>query len=212
LLDGVNARQFDRPVNPALLIAANDAASAWSSAFADAVAARNAAEAATQNKQHARAAYEAALRPIVRQLQSLPEVTNGDRASLGITVASPRRSVVPPPPSPRVAIVDAGARLTHTLRLFDTAALAPGGNARGRTARPRGAARAELFVAFTPPGSPAPSDLDAFRYVQSISDGHATLSFDAARGGQQAHYLARWVNTAGQPGPWSETASATVAA
>lgn len=215
----VNERQFDWSLNPVLIMAINDAATAWGPAYAEAIAARAAAEAATQNKQEARAAYEAALRPLIRQLQTLVEVTDADRASLGITIRAKATRSVPPPKSRPVAIVSAGERLTHALRLVDEASPS-------RTARPRGAARAELFVALTAPNAPAPplpsptgaaggstgADTGPYRYVGSVSDGATTLSFDAAKGGQQAHYIARWVNTAGTPGPWSDTASATVAA
>jgi len=219
LVDIVNTRQFDWSLNPVLILTLNDAAAAWGPAYAAAIAARAAAEAATQTKQEARAAYEAALRPLIRQLQTLVEVTDADRASLGITIRSKASRSVPPPKSRPVAIVSAGERLTHALRLVDEAALTSGGNGRARTARPRGAARAELFVALTAPNAPAPTppppsgaDTGPYRYVGSVSDGATTLSFDAAKGGQQAHYIARWVNTAGTPGPWSDTASATVAA
>lgn len=219
LLNLVNDHQFDWPVNGGFLIDANDAQETWAAAYAAAVAARAAAEAATKTKQQARADYEAALRPLVRQLQALPEVSDADRANLGITIRTKGPRSVPPPTSRPVAIVASGERLTHALRLVDEAGLTTGGSARGRTARPRGAARAEVFVALTPPGSPAPppprpvdSAPTVYRYVGSVSDGSTTLTFDAAKGGQQAHYLARWVNTAGEPGPWSETVSATVAA
>ncbi|NUQ10425.1 MAG: hypothetical protein HUU24_15360, partial [Phycisphaerae bacterium] len=37
-------------------------------------------------------------------------------------------------------------------------------------------------------------------------------TFDGADGGKPAHYMLRWINTKGQPGPWSETATATVGA
>ena len=36
--------------------------------------------------------------------------------------------------------------------------------------------------------------------------------FDGADGGKQAHYMLRWVNTRGETGPWSETATATIGA
>ncbi|NOS99123.1 MAG: hypothetical protein HOP29_00670 [Phycisphaerales bacterium] len=38
------------------------------------------------------------------------------------------------------------------------------------------------------------------------------LDFDGPDGGKNAHYLLRWVNTRGEKGPWSETATATVGA
>jgi hypothetical protein len=39
-----------------------------------------------------------------------------------------------------------------------------------------------------------------------------TAVYDGADGGKTAHYMLRWVNTNGEKGPWSETASATIGA
>ncbi len=39
-----------------------------------------------------------------------------------------------------------------------------------------------------------------------------TTDFIGADGGKTAHYMLRWVNTKGEQGPWSETASATIGA
>ena len=39
-----------------------------------------------------------------------------------------------------------------------------------------------------------------------------TTDFDGADSGKQAHYMLRWVNTSGETGPWSETATATIGA
>jgi hypothetical protein len=39
-----------------------------------------------------------------------------------------------------------------------------------------------------------------------------TTDFDGADGGKQAHYMLRWVNTRGETGPWSETATAMIGA
>ena len=36
--------------------------------------------------------------------------------------------------------------------------------------------------------------------------------FKAGEGGKTAVYMARWVNTRGEKGPWSEITAATVAA
>jgi len=36
------------------------------------------------------------------------------------------------------------------------------------------------------------------------------LLHDPAEGGKLAHYLLRWVNSSGEPGPWSETVTATI--
>ena len=38
------------------------------------------------------------------------------------------------------------------------------------------------------------------------------LDFAGADGGKTAHYMLRWESTRGEPGPWSDTASATIGA
>ncbi|MCU0688684.1 MAG: hypothetical protein MUE97_02930 [Phycisphaerales bacterium] len=182
-----------------------DAWQAWLRAYPQHVAAQAAAEAATQEKVAARRGLEAQVRTLTGLLQNLPVVTNAVRADLGITVRSGTRTAGSTPTSRPMAIVQPTGRLTHELRLVDEATPT-------KRARPRGVQRAEVFVAFTAPTAPAPSDPGAYRYLQSVSDGTATLAFDAPRAGQQAHYLARWVTPRGAVGPWSETASATVAA
>jgi len=182
-----------------------DALDAWNAAYPAHVTARNAAESARRTKDAARRTLESRARGVTAFIQSFPQTTDADRATIGITIREKGPRAVPPPSSPPVAVVDAGERLTHTLRLFDAATPT-------RRSRPRGAERAEVFVAFTPAGTPPPTSLSAYRYVQSVSDGATTLSFDVKDGGLQAHYLARWVTRGGAAGPWSETASATVAA
>ena len=39
-----------------------------------------------------------------------------------------------------------------------------------------------------------------------------TATYGGTNGGQTAHYMLRWVNTRGEKGPWSETASAMIGA
>lgn len=182
-----------------------EALSSWNAAFPAHVAAQQRAEAARQNKDAARRTLEAAARPITAFIQGYPKTTDADRATIGITIRAPHPGGVPAPSSKPLVIVGDGGRLTHTLRLVDESTPT-------RRARPRGAERAEVFVAFTPTGTPAPNDLNAFRYVQSVSDGSTVLSFEQPQGGMTAHYVARWVTRRGAIGPWSETASATVAA
>lgn len=60
---------------------------AWSTGFTAHIAAKNAAMAAKQTKDEARAAYVAAIRPLVRRLQASAVVSDAEKASLGITVA-----------------------------------------------------------------------------------------------------------------------------
>lgn len=182
-----------------------EALSSWNAAFPAHVAAQQRAEAARQTKDEARAAVEAQARPVTAFIQGYPKTTDADRATIGITIRAPHPGGVPAPSSKPLIVVESAGRYTHELRLVDESTPT-------RRARPRGVERAEVFVAFTPTGTPPPADFNAFRYVQSVSDGSTVLSYESPQGGMQAHYLARWVTRRGAMGPWSETSSATVAA
>lgn len=78
--------------------------------------------------------------------------------------------------------------------------------------RSAGERHAEVFVALAAPGQPAPANPSAYRYVGSVTRRETALSFESDKGGKQAHYLSRRVSTSGAAGPWSDRASASVAA
>ncbi len=184
----------------------------WNKDYPAHVAAQQRAEGARQAKDAARAALEKQVRPVTNFVQGYPKTTNADRAEMGITVRDTSPTPVPAPSSRPLALVESGQRLTHQLRLVDESTPT-------RRARPKGVQRAEVFVALTPPGSPAPAPPPIgepgggdYRYIGSVTRGETTLSFESDKGGMQAHYLSRWVSTGGATGPWSDTASATVAA
>ena len=182
-----------------------DALSAWNAAYPAHVAAQQRAEGARQAKDAARAALEKEVRPVTNFVQGWPKTTNADRAEMGITVRDTSPTPAPAPSSRPLALVESGQRLTHQLRLVDESTPT-------RRARPKGVQRAEVFVALTAPGQPAPANPGDYRYIGSVTRGETTLSFESDKGGMQAHYLSRWVSTSGATGPWSNTASATVAA
>ncbi len=147
----------------------------------------------------------AASRPLVRRLQASPAVSDAERASLGITVPDPGGTPVGPPTTMPVVRVECGARMQHTINFADSATPT-------RKAKPAGVLGAEIWVNVLPIGSPTPGDPDTFRFVALDTQTPYTLDFDAADGGKNAHYLLRWVNSTGQKGPWSETATVTVGA
>lgn len=187
------------------VLALLDAISQWQSAYAEHVAAQARAQSATQAKLTARAALEAHIGPITRFVQAFPTTTNADRAVIGITVRTPRGRSTAAPATRPVVLISGFERFTHTLHLVDEATPT-------RKARPAGAERAEVYVAFTPVDATPPQDPAAYRYIGSVSDGSTVLSFDPQHGGQQAHYIAKWMTRRSESGPWSDTASATVAA
>ncbi|MBK9189313.1 MAG: hypothetical protein IPM33_10205 [Phycisphaerales bacterium] len=202
----------DQGFDPAELNALTKALTDWNVAFAAHTAAQAAAQGARQTKDQARALLEKEVRPVTNFVQANPLTTNAARAEMGITVRDTSPTPAPAPTSRPLALVESGQRLTHRLRLVDESTPT-------RRARPRGVQRAEVFLALTAPGSPAPATPPIgdpgggdYHYIGSITRGETTLSFEASKGGLQAHYLSRWVSTSGAAGPWSETASATVAA
>ena len=175
----------------------------WKTALQQHVAAQAAAASATQGKDAARAAATAAVRALVRRLQAAPEVSDAERAGLGITVPDATPSPVGPPTSPPVVKVEAVARLRHVIHFTDAATST-------KKAKPPGVTGAEIWVKLAAVADPVPTDPKALTFVALDTRTPYTLDFEGTDGGKNAHYMLRWVNTKGEKGPWSETASATV--
>lgn len=184
----------------------------WNKDYPAHVAAQNAAEAARQNKDAAKRALEAAIRPVTAFVQSYPKTTDADRATIGISVKDTGGTPTPPPTSRPLLLVDAGDRLTHRLRILDDADDHGSESRATRKRRPRGTLGAEVYLALVEPLAPPPADFDRYRFVRTVTRGAADVTFEAGQGGQRAAYLVRWVSATGEPGPWSDPHVATVAA
>ena len=78
-----------------------------------------------------------------------------------------------------------------------------------RKARPYGVRGCEVFcaVADNPPTNP-----EDYRFVAFSTRTPELIKFKSQDGGHTANILLRWVNTKGEPGPWSQVASATIPA
>jgi len=99
-----------------------------------------------------------------------------------------------------VGQVDTSQRLQHTISWRDESSP----NSKAKPAGVRGA-EIYLFIGPTPPADPS---LAHFVALDTASP--YLLVHEAADAGKFAHYLLRWVNTRSEPGPWSETISATI--
>ncbi|KAA0217033.1 MAG: hypothetical protein DYG94_01980 [Leptolyngbya sp. PLA3] len=62
------------------------------------------------------------------------------------------------------------------------------------------------------PIGPPPGDPSTFTYHGLATRAHHRAEFPLSARGKSAVYMFRWVSTRGEKGPWSEVASATVAA
>ncbi|MBX3388285.1 MAG: hypothetical protein KF691_02390 [Phycisphaeraceae bacterium] len=177
----------------------------WQATYAQHVQKQAAAEAATQQKDEARAAYESLAREAARAIQGFPTVTDADRASMGLTVRASGRTPTPTPTSAPIARVDTALRLRHTIRFTDAATPT-------RRAKPKGTLGAELRLKLVDAGTPTPTDPSALQFLSLSTDGTATAEFEVKDGGKTAVYMLRWISAGGVAGPWSEPVSATVAA
>ncbi len=187
------------------LLPLQQALNIWISAYPSHIAAQAAAEGARQAKDAARAALEKQIRPITNFVQGYPATTNADRAEMGITVRDTSPSPAPAPSSRPLALVESGQRLTHQLRLVDESTPT-------RRARPAGVLGAEVWVKLVDADQPAPTDPAALTFLTMTTKPSFRAEFKAGEGGKTAVYMARWVNTRGEKGPWSEVTTATVAA
>lgn len=173
--------------------------------YAAHVKAQAAAVAATATKAQARREYEAILRPAVRRIQSNGAVTDAQRGALGITIPDRTRTPVAAPTSRPLVQVDFSRRLVHRVAYVDEAAPT-------RRARPRGMVGAEVWVKVAAPGEAPPTGAAELKFLQLSTRSPAVVEYNGDRAGHTAHYMLRWLSRRGQPGPWSETASATVGA
>lgn len=191
--------------DPDLLTPLQKALATWNAQYPAHIAAQQRAEGARQAKDAARAALEKEVRPVTNFVQGYPKTTNADRAEMGITVRDTSPTPAPAPSSRPLALVESGQRLTHQLRLVDESTPT-------RRARPAGVLGAEVWVKLVDADRPAPTDPAALTFLTMTTKPSFRAEFKAGEGGKTAVYMARWVNTRGEKGPWSEVTTATVAA
>ncbi len=195
---GANAAAlgFDPLVDvPAL----NTAQTVWGGSYAAHTTAQADAQAATGLKDADRDALIAMIRGFSGQIQSNPATTDIQRSALGITVPDDTPTPVGPPTTRPVLEADTSQRLQIKVAFRDEFAT--------DKAKPAGVRGCEIW---TKVGDPAPLDLSETQYQATDTRTPHLLTFDGADGGKTVHIIGRWVNTKGEPGPISETVSATV--
>ena len=128
--------------------------------------------------------------------------TDAQRQSLGITPRDPTRTPTPDITSRPILKVDTSQRLRHTIRVMDEST---------PTSRKRPAA-AMGFELWCKAGGPPPTGIGECEFLGLIVRSPNVEEFEPGDANQLVHYIARWQNKAGKPGPISETVSATVGA
>jgi hypothetical protein len=173
--------------------------------YAAHVKAQAAAVAATAAEAEARREYEAVLRPAVRRIQSNAAVTDAQRGALGITIPDRTRTRAAAPTSRPLVQVDFSRRLVHAIGFVDEGRPT-------RRARPRGVMGAEVWAKVAAPGEAPPDGAAELKFLLLATRSPAKVEYSGDEAGHTAHYMVRWLSRRGEPGPWSETASATVGA
>ena len=173
----------------------------WQNGFTAHIAAVNAAKAAKQAKDEARAAYVGVIRPLVRRLQASALVSDAERASLGITVKAEPTPIGAPTTAP-IASIECGNRLQQTIRFVDSATPT-------KKAKPAGVMGVEIWNKV---GTTPPANENELRFVAVDTNAPYVMNFDSTDGGKTNYVWLRWVSPTGERGPWSEQAQATIAA
>ena len=184
------------------IAALGTAHSAWRTAYPAHTVAQAAAHAARQTKDDVRSTHETEIRLLTRRLQASPSVDDAERQGLGITVYDATRTSTASPTTRPVVTVDTSQRLQHVIAFADEATPT-------KKAKPAGVMGAEIWVKI---GDPPPTDPSELAFLSVDTRTPYTTVYPGADGGKTAHYMLRWVNTNGEKGPWSETASATIGA
>ena len=196
----ISANAVTYGLDAAAVAALNGAMPEWTQAYTAYEDPATATTAATARKNAARAALETLLRPLIKQLQASPQMTDTIRASIGLHVHAAGHAPAPVPATPPLATVDTSRRLSHIIDFRD--AIAP-----QRRAKPAGVRGCEVWAKV---GGPPPASLHELTYLATDTATPYLVEYDVAQGGQTVYYWLRWVNTRGEHGPWSEVVAATI--
>lgn len=174
----------------------------WNTCWGIHNAAQTAARSATMDKDTKRADAEPLIRAAVGVLQKSALMTDAVRATLHITVPDATRTRSAVPTTRPIAMIDTSQRLRHTINFKDE-------TTPNSKKKPDGVMGAEIWCYI---GANPPADASACSFVALDTSTPYVVEYSGADANKVAHYLLRWVNTRGEKGPWSETASATIGA
>lgn len=175
--------------------------SVWNTAFSKASNKQNRTSADVQAKNDAHEDYETSIRGFVTEnLANNSRVTDSDRVRMGITVKSGTRTAAPVPTTSPVATVDFSVRLQHTINFGDEA------TPRSK-AKPAGVHGCEIWAKV---GGEAPKEASELVYLATDTATPYVAKYEGKLAGTTVYYWLRWVNTRGEQGPWSTTASAMI--
>ena len=196
-----NANATSLGISTADLSALNGALIQWGYAWPGYTNADSAFRAATEEKGTQRGGLEAAIRTIAGKVQANASVTDAQKAALGVTVRKTTRTpVAVPTTTPTIQRIDTSTRAI--LRLFIVDATTPDSRA-----KPAGVQGCEIREQV---GGTAPVDPNAMAFLAIETRMPYRADFEAMDIGKTVYFALRWLNTRGEPGPWSAIFNATI--
>jgi hypothetical protein len=182
---------------PAEVTALTSTWTPYSAAHADLGPKENAYHAAVATLSETDARLIADLRTLIARIQTDPAVTDETRLAAGLPVRRKTRSRAAIPDTRPLAEIEVSQRLRHLIHFRNQGSTSKG--------KPPGVRACEIWYVLGPSATLA----DA-RYLTTATASPCLHTYNPADAGKSAHYFLRWVNTRNQPGPWSETATATI--
>lgn len=189
-------------LDPADVDAAIDAFNLFVSDLQAHVEAQALARARCAGKDQSRKTSVELIRNLARKIRANGEIPDAARAALGIGVPDRIKTLRPPPATAPLGLLESSGRLTHTLRICDSATPT-------RTAKPDGVLGAEVLCKI---GGDAPVGDEGLTSLGIATRPRFTATFEGGDGTRIAYYLFRWIGNKGEKGPLSRTLSATIAA
>ena len=189
----VAARATELNIPSDVLAAVQAQATRWNTAYALAEDPSTRTKGAVKEKQEARDAYEHGLRQLIRTYLTYSLVlTDQDREDMGLPVHKTTRTHAPvASDAPFVAAAGHGPRVVRV----------DFGESQTSAAKPFGQHCIELASLIS---DTRPTEIDEL--IHSAVDTHTPLllTFKESERGKMLWFAARWENTRGEKGPWSE--------
>lgn len=153
---------------------------------------RDAAKAATSQKNEARKTFEESIRVLAKQIQSNPNVDVQQKLAAGLPAHDNKPTPRTIPTNSPDVLINAN-RLRHEFRFSD-----PDFPSRG--SRPSGVISIEISAFI---GEEAPTDVEQFHSLGVSTRMKHSIDFPVSDGGKGIWYRFRWIGTRGELGTWS---------
>jgi hypothetical protein len=188
-----------KPADAASIAAA---VAAWKTAYETASSPATRTRGAVAAKRGEKKSVVALVRGFAGMIRSDDAVSSELKIGLGLKLRARRGSPTPTPTSAPALALHRMATGVHELR-----ALRSGESL--SSAKPHGVASLMVYRAV---GEHVVTRAEEAQFLTLVTRTRFMSTFDHAQRGQTATYFARWINTKGEPGPWSVAMSAAIAA